>query len=419
MIVIGEEAISEGRELLNSKRVWIISEIYYPVKTSTGYYVTEIAEFLAAKGLNVHAICTGSAYNKDEITFKLPAEECYNGVNIHRTLVANIDKNNFVKRLFRLFFSSWLMFFKILSLVRSGDDLLVVTNPAFLILMMPYVKWRKKIKYTILVHDIFPENLAAIKKVSSSSIGYKCLKFIFDKAYAKAQSCISIGRDMSDVLREKIGLKTDIDLIPIWAENGIVHPLDKKETELCRQLDIEDKFIFQFAGNLGHAQGVENLLEAIRLVENPNIHFLFIGGGAKYDIINEFRKNKVKSNVSLIGFRDRSKQNDFLNACDVGIVTLSEGMYGLGVPSKSYNIMAAGKPILMIGHPDSEIALCVKEYNLGWVIEPNNPQSLQMAFESIYTERENLSSIKSNARVVADTIFAKETILDRYYQLFN
>ena len=45
------------------KRLWIISEIYYPVKTSTGYYVTEIAEYLAAKGIEVHVICTTSTYN--------------------------------------------------------------------------------------------------------------------------------------------------------------------------------------------------------------------------------------------------------------------------------------------------------------------------------------------------------------------
>lgn len=52
-------------------------------------------------------------------------------------------------------------------------------------------------------------------------------------------------------------------------------------------------------------------------------------------------------------FQDRSQQNDFLNACDIGIVTLNDGMYGLGVPSKSYNIWAAGKPILYIGDDNS------------------------------------------------------------------
>lgn len=394
----------------------MVSEIYYPVKTSTGYYMTEIAEYLALKGLEVHVLCTGSTYNIGEVDSKLSRAEYHNGVYIHRVFVSNIDKNNLIKRTFRLFLSSYKLFFQLLSLIHSGDRLFVVTNPAFLILMMPYVKWKKKVSYTILVHDIFPENLAAINKISSSSLLYKCLKVVFDKAYAKAQLCISIGRDMSEVLNNKIKKKTSIALIPIWAEEQIVYPLEKQKTNIIKQLELNDKFIFQFAGNLGHAQGLENLLEAIALLDNPNIHFLFIGGGAKYERIVDFAKDR--SNVSLIGFLDRSLQNDFLNACDIGLVTLSENMYGLGVPSKSYNIMAAGKPILMIGEPKSEIALCVKEHCLGWVVEPNNPKVLKEAFESIYEHRNELSPIKDNARRTASTIFSKKNILEKYYQLY-
>ena len=183
------------------------------------------------------------------------------------------------------------------------------------------------------------------------------------------------------------------------------------------ELACRDKFIFQFAGNLGHAQGLDNILNAISLVENPNLHFVFIGGGAKYETIKKFAS--VRNNVTLSGFQPRSMQNDFLNACDVSIVTLSDGMYGLGVPSKSYNIMAAGKPILMVGEADSEIALCIKEFNLGWIVEPNNPSALKDIFESVYESRDQLSSFRSNARCVADTVFAKEIILDKYYQLFD
>ena len=81
--------------------------------------------------------------------------------------------------------------------------------------------------------------------------------------------------------------------------------------------------------------------------------------------------------------------------------------------------MAAGKPILMVGEADSEIALCIKEFNLGWIVESNNPSALKDMFESVYESRDQLSSFRSNARCVADTVFAKEIILDKYYQLFD
>ena len=117
------------------------------------------------------------------------------------------------------------------------------------------------------------------------------------------------------------------------------------------------------------------------------------------------------------GFQDRSNQNDFLNACDVAIVTLNDGMYGLGVPSKSYNMMAAGKPILYIGAKDSEIALCIQEYQLGWVVEPDNPIELAKTMSLIYEGREKWGYMKQNSRKVAETVFAKDIILEKYYSL--
>lgn len=71
--------------------------------------------------------------------------------------------------------------------------------------MMPLVAWIKGVSYKILVHDIFPENLVAIKRLSSSSFIYKSLKRVFDAAYSKAVLCISIGRDMSEVLKKNRG----------------------------------------------------------------------------------------------------------------------------------------------------------------------------------------------------------------------
>lgn len=399
-----------------ARKIWIVSEYYYPIVTSTGYYITEIAEYLSSKGMDVNVISTGSKYNEiGDYQFK--KEEVHNGVKIHRVKVGDIDKNTFLKRSYRLLKTSISLFVETYKYVSKEDILLVVTNPAFLMLLIPIIKQVKKISYTLLVHDVFPENLAAIGGIKTTSFTYKFLKRIFDKAYSKTDTLISIGRDMSAVLENKIKGISEIKLIPNWADVEDVHPIDKKETELYGKLFKQDKFVLQFAGNLGHAQGLDNILSAIELINNPDIHFLFIGGGAKFNKIKEFSQNH--DNVTLIGFQERSKQNDFLNSCDVSIVTLSDGMYGLGVPSKSYNIMAAGKPIIFVGDKTSEIALCVTEHNLGWVVEPDNPEALRLCIEKIYDEKNNIEDIKKKSRQVAENIFAKNLILDEYYKLFN
>ena len=394
------------------KKIWIITELYYPTLNSTGYYMTEIAEYLAKNNQDVNVLCSNLTYNTNLVT--TIKSEVRNKVRINRVLLKQIDKNNFIFRILRLTNASIKLFIKSLLLISRKDRVLIVTNPAFLILLMPMLKLIKGIKYDLLVHDIFPENLVAIKKMKSSSLIYKLIKFLFDFSYSKAENCIVIGRDMEKIVKEKIGDKSNITLIPNWAEVDKIFPVNKNDTNMINLLNLQGKFIFQFAGNLGHAQGLKNILDAISLIKNEHLHFLFIGSGAMESEIKLAAKNSLLKNISLIGFQDRSNQNDFLNACDVALITLSDGMLGLGVPSKAYNIMAAGKPILIIADNASEISMCVKEYNLGWIVEPNNPKLLSDTFEMIYKDFSSGKVNIENSRIVAEKYFAKDIILSQY-----
>lgn len=402
----------------SEKKTWIVSEYYYPTVASTGYYITEIAEYLATKNINIHVICTNSNYNdtNNQATKKY---EIINNVHIHRVFTGNINKNIFILRGIRLLWASLRLFTKLISNVSKSDKILAVTNPAFLFLLLPIIKKVKNLEYTILVHDIFPENLAAIGKIRKNTFSYKILKILFDHAYSQAETCVAIGRDMIEVIKLKIDNKSKIVFIPNWAEVTDVFPIAKEKTRMITNLHLEGKFVFQFAGNLGHAQGLDNILEAIKLIDNNNLHFLFVGSGAKEETIRNFVKNNPLNNVTLAGFQNRDEQNDFLNACDIAIITLNEGMFGLGVPSKSYNIMAAGKPIIIVADENSEISLCVKDFKIGWVVEPNNPKLLKDIFCNASEDKDSIKEIKIRSRQIAENNFAKESILHKYLELLS
>lgn len=403
---------------MKNNKIWLISEIYYPVLTSTGHIITEIAEHLAKENNNINVICTGSKYN-ETTNYKFIQNEIRNNVNIHRVNSGNINKNNIILRIIRLFCASFMLFLKTLRLVKKGDKLYVVTNPAFFLILLPIIKKIKKIQYTILVHDVFPENLVAIGKIKKNSFLFKITKVIFDWAYSLSSTCIVIGRDMKEIIEAKTRNKPRVVLITNWADEKEVYPNDKVNTKIINEHALSDKFVFQFAGNLGHAQGLDNILEAIKLITNNKLHFIFIGTGAKSDTIKSFIQNNPLSNVTLVGFQHRNEQNDFLNACDVSIVTLNQGMFGLGVPSKSYNIMASGKPIIIVADKNSEISICVEEFGIGWVVEPNNPIALKEIFMRAYEEREVIKSKQLKSRQVAETHFAKGFILNKYLELLS
>ncbi len=395
-------------------RVWLISEYYYPVVVTTGYYVTEIAEYLAAKGVDVGVITSNNTYYASDVSSRLKSEQ-HHGVKIYRKVHGQINKDDNRMRVLRLLSLSFSFFWMSLKRLKKGDQVIVLTNPAFFMLFMPCVRFLTGCKYHILVHDIFPENLSSLGKVNKGGF-YKLLKRVFDRAYSKADSLISIGRDMSAVLDEKVQGKTPIGLITNWADVEEVLPQAKETTETYQRIkDFEEGYVvFQFAGNLGKAQGLDNLMAAIERVKEPSAHFLFVGAGAKLEDVDAFAKNYA--NTLSLGFVSRSQQNDFLNACDVGVVTLADGMFGLGVPSKSYNIMATGRPILYVGEADSEIAQCITEYDIGWVVRPNDPEALKLQIEEIASQPDKVKMMGERARNVAETVFGKGVVLEQYFQ---
>lgn len=375
--------------------------------------MTNIAEYLALKGENVKVLTSSLVYSDKQQT-DLKKQEVKAGVSIYRYKTIFSNKNNAYKRIVNAVWCSFRLSVALLLKSDKNDRVLAVTNPIFLVLFLPLICNLKKLSYTLLVHDVFPENLYAIK--GEKVLGYNILKKIFDKAYSKAKKCITIGRDMSNVVSQKGS--ENIIFIPIWSQIEDVYPIKKNKSSYVKKYNLQDKFIFQFAGNLGLAQGIPNILKAILKIKREDCSFLFIGEGALERDVD--LATKTNNNIVRLNYQKRENQCDFLNASDVSLVTLEQGMYGLGVPSKTYNLLAAGKPILFVGEERSEIGLLVKENNVGWVVEPNNPLKLAKTIEYIISLPISVhQKIGNKARELAETKYAKKLVLEKYYKLLK
>ena len=110
----------------------------------------------------------------------------------------------------------------------------------------------------------------------------------------------------------------------------------------------------------------------------------------------------------------RIDQTNFLNACDISLISLAPGMCGLGVPSKAYNIMAAGKPIIAIVEPKSEIGLLVQEEGIGWVVKPGQVDTLVNIIMDAKSDLKRLESMGNRARYVAEKKYCFENIIGSY-----
>ncbi|MFT4062767.1 MAG: glycosyltransferase family 4 protein [Edaphocola sp.] len=401
----------------NKRKLWVVSEVFYPEQVATGYIMTEIALALKEQ-YEVHVICgpedyerSGSQVNYDKVR----------GLGIHRLNSFNFNKNKLHTRALRLVGIALGLFFKGLWHIKKNDKVFIVTNPAPLIPLYSFLKWLKGFSLVVLVHDVFPENLVTGNMVAPTNPMYKVLKRMFDKSYRKAELLVVLGRDMQEVMMGKTGLPAArIPIICNWADLDQVTPLPFNENELIRKHNLQGKIIIQYAGNHGRLQHLLQFLEVVAQVRNPILHFVFVGNGAVKKQMQGFVALHQLANVSFWEPFSRPEQNVYLNACHIGLVTLSDELYGLGVPSKTYNIFASSKPVLFIGNKDTEIAKTVLGHDCGWVFSHNQPAALTEFLEQLsFASLEGIAEKGRRARDLVLSSYSKPIILGQFKNLLS
>jgi colanic acid biosynthesis glycosyl transferase WcaI len=394
-------------------RLWVVSEVYYPELTSTGYYLTTLAEGLADT-FDVNVICGQPNYAARGV--KAPRRETHNGVEIHRVWSTALDKNVIVNRIVNMVSLGAVMSVKALRLFRGGDRVLVVTTPPSQPFTIAFPALLRGAAYTLLLHDVYPEQLVATGHTSPNSAVVKILHVCNRWLYKHASKIIAVGRDMKELVEAKTaGLDIPIAVIPNWADLTLVEPKARSGNALLRELGIEDKFVLLYAGNIGRPNDIETIVGCARLMrEDPRFHFVFIGDGAKKNWLDTAVREKGLSNVSVLGPRPRDEQDVFLNACDVALISLVSGMWGKAMPSRTYNVMAAGKPILALTDDGSELARVIDEEAVGWHIPPENAEGLRSIIEEILARRDELGEMAARGREAALNKYSPEAAIAAY-----
>ncbi len=399
---------------MKNKQVnWILTELFFPDEVSTALIMTEIAKKKLDYG-DVSIICGPAGYEKTYSNQNLSLDE---RIRIHRVNIPNLDKNKLLSRILRLSILSFKMFFLSFTKIKKGDNVLLVTNPAFLIILVALIKQVKNFNLTILVHDVYPENLVPAGITTYDSAKYKVLNSLYNFSYRRANKLIVLGEDMRELLQKKISgngvVFPSIEVITNWA-NPDIKPVEINKSEYY-SLNLENKVVLGFCGNLGRLQGIIEFVLLFAKADNPNLSLILVGDGALKNDLAVMINEKKLDNIHLVGSRSRKEEINFLNACDIGLITLKEGMKGLGVPSKTYNLMAVGKPIFYVGDRESEIDRYIDTFDCGWSFDWSRAHDVVDYLRSISAEslpvinekgKHSLNALKEN--------FTKEKILSKF-----
>lgn len=298
--------------------------------------------------------------------------EMLNGVKVVRVPV--IPRGNGGKFRMMLHYASSVFFFFFYSLYQAlfhRYDAVFVhdTSPAFISSPAQRVGRYQKIPVYHWILDMWPESLTA-GGINSGWVYNRILRKM--KTYYRRDKKIFItSRGFRKMLLDRCVENEKIFYLPNWCDEAV------SSGESVKLPEIPTGFVVMFAGNLGEAQNLENVLKAAKLCrENKDIHFVFVGDGRKKPWMEEFIASEgLSETVHLPGRFPSSAMMGFFEKADVLLVSLKDELvFNMTLPAKVQSYMAAGKPIL--GVLQGEGADIIAEAGCGWSVDPGNPYAI-------------------------------------------
>lgn len=403
-------------------RVLFISELYYPEETSTGYFVTGIAEGLAAEmggRSRIKVLCAQPTYSQRGILG--PRHEIRNSVEINRVNPPAGNKNRLVGRLWNAISLSFKLSLLMIREIEKGDLVIVVTNPPSMPVVAALITRIRKAFPVLLVQDIYPDVLVPVGFMKPSNFAYRMIDMVQKWMIRKMLHTVVLGRDMKSRICRKVDLDdTAISIIPNWGEPELINPERHAQNNVRTGLGMQDKFIVQFSGNLGRTHGLEDFLSLARMFkDDPRIHFFVFGWGAGRDWLIQTIKEDNLLNITVRPPCKKEELGEYLTACDLFFLPFKNGMEGISVPSRLYNVMAAGNPILAVCSEESELAMVVREEQMGFVVQPGDILRMQEIIHKVLNEPDELSGMRKRAREALERNYTREIVVRSYVELLN
>jgi len=397
------------------KKILIISELYYPESNATGYYLTGIAEGLA-KEHDVSVICCKPTY--DMAGIRVAKEERRNGVKIKRCITVVFNKNKFLKKVANAVLVTMSLTYKSMLNIKSNDIVMVVTNPPMLPHFISFICKIKKALPVMLVQDVYPDAMVAAGVIGGNSRAIRILKMLNRAFYKNIKHVVVLGRDMKELMKQYVRRSCVVHNIPNWGDLVNITPTD--DVSLWDELGFGEKFVLQYAGNIGRTHDIDVIVEAAQVLKNENdIVFFIVGAGAKREYLERAIHEKGLKNIILKQKYPKERLNEVLNACDLAIISMKRGMYGVSVPSRMYNIMAAGKPLIGIVEEGSEIAKVIVEEKVGFVVKPGSPDQLVKVIEYAMSNCQILKNMGDRASGLVKEKYSCDNAIRKYEALIN
>ena len=352
---------------------------------------------------------------------KIRHEEKFNGHYIINRFPMFSEGKNPIIRALRYILVNIIQYFKG-TRAKNVDVIFAGSTPPTQGLLCGLVKKRLKVPFVYNLQDIFPDSLVNAGMTKKGSLIWKIGRKIEDFTYRSADKIIVISDDFKRNIMEKGVPEDKIVVIPNWVNTDNVYPVDRKDNILFDRYNLDrSKFYICYSGNLGHSQNLELLVQVAEEIHitMPDVIFVLIGEGAAKVKVEATICDKKLDNIIVLPFQPYEDIAHVFSLGDAGLIISKPGIGGSSVPSKTWSIMAAARPIIASFDIDSELANVIREANCGVVVKPDSEEDLCETLKIFFNDNNTIIRYGENGKQYIKEKLNKDVCVKKYVDVIR
>ena len=395
---------------------------FAPDLAPTGVVMTRIVNELAARGHELHVVTSLPWYRNHAIEpgwggrlWRTEKTEWGSIIRVHP--FPGKSKSNLLRR--ALGFIAFSYAVGIRSVHADGlpfkvDGVLAMSPPLTLGLTGWCTKIIRRAPLVFNIQDVFPDAAIQTGAISNKKI-IAAAKWLERMSYQRSDAVVLLSQDLRTNIASKIDKKFHhrLHVIPNFVDTIAITPQDRM-TAYRSELGIGNQLVVMYAGNVGFSQSLNLVVDAA--ARFPDIAFVVNGDGAARKKLEE--DCAQLTNVFFGDYQPIERLSEVLATGDIHLVPLRAGLPSVSVPSKSYSILAAGRPMLAAIDPGTEIPNMLQQSGAGVAVEPDNSTAFIEALGQLVSRREELHEMGSRGRTWVETHVSPASVAAQYEAIF-
>lgn len=375
-------------------RILLINEYFPPDSSATAKMAASVVNALA-KNHTVRIIAGRPSYDATEnYPWRLLRTQKEGSVTVERVGSTAFPRFQMRRRVMNYLTYAFLA--TIRACTVRADLVLAMTDPPFAGLLGAFVSTITRRPFVYNIRDLYPD-MAVGGDIVKPSAFVRFWERAHRWALRRAKLVIVLGDDM----RERI-ISKGIDPSRVTViRDGVAIPaqLPPADNAVAREIRGDFRFVALHAGNIGFYGAWDTLLAAARKLEDDGAAIIFIGEGAqKSRLVAQANGTHA---MKFLPYRPAAEIPQVLSSADIHIITVKRGLEGIIVPSKLYPILAAGKPVLAVARPNTDVARIITEARCGIVVDPDDATAVANAIRELASQPGLIADMGRRALAIA------------------